>query len=85
MINKPNEDEKMEYVTNEIMGFIHFLGGVSGETYELNLYTLTEKLAPFYVKNEAKYNKEQLVNQFLKSVGGISLIKAYTSYKKAIK
>ena len=63
-------DKKLEYLTEEIMSFHQFMlelgNDFSNKRSQLNIILLTEKIMHFYEKYKKKYNKTQLVYQFLK-------------------
>lgn len=63
-------DEKLDYLTAEIMAFHRFMVELgehfSNEKSEINFLLLSEKMLYYYERYNKKYNKTQLVYQFLK-------------------
>ncbi|MEK5331109.1 MULTISPECIES: hypothetical protein [unclassified Lysinibacillus] len=77
-------DEKLEYFTGEVTKFFMFcVTLVDGGQNSMKIYPIELgcKMADFYEKNENRYNKHQLVNQFIKTYMGIALIKEYSKVK----
>lgn len=79
------KDEKLDYFTGEVTKFFMFcvmMGDGGQNSLQINSLRLGSSILDFYEKNKNIYNKNQLVNQFIKTYMGIELIKVYSKVKE---
>lgn len=82
------KDEKLDYFSEEIIKFHEFMVHVSeeitNEKMKLNSMEMVKRIGDFYDKFKDKYNKNQLVYQFLMKTykNDKYIIKMYKAFQK---
>ncbi|MDF9763730.1 hypothetical protein OKW24_005641 [Peribacillus simplex] len=74
-------DDKLDYFCKEVMEFMNYMSIISGGAYQVDIMNLTKLMSSFYDEN-TRYNKTQLVYQFLTKIGGRDMMKEYSQFKK---